>query len=729
MYKKFFGLKDNPFNVTPDPRYLYSTPHTEEALACLQYCVQGRKGFVMLTGDVGTGKTTLLNKLLEWLHQEDIASAFVFNPRLNPFQFLDYTLSDFGVNCASRLKSAILTELNQWLLDRFKAGSTAVLIVDEAQDASPELLEEIRLLANLETPSGKLLQIVLSGQQEFEMKLRLPEFRQLRQRISLRCKTFPLSLEETRQYVVTRLQVAGSDGRQIFSPTAVEALHTYSEGIPRVINILCEDSLINAFADHESVVPKEIVEAVAKELELDIYPPTAPPPLTQQPVYPREREGGLALIQPSEPDEPPQVTRKPAAPVPRPQPSSTVAAAPAARVAAPVEPVRKVEEPPGLVMAQPASAEAPIASRARETSNATAPAPRAPEPLLTPRPSIQAPQPPASEDEILQTLKPQKLATKPQPASPAPKPTPPPARPFVIPLAPKAGRSGTQGWILWAAVAGTLLLGSVGAIVLIKWRESGHAVSSPPATQAIKPPEPQAPALVVQPTPAPTSTAAVPSPATTTESQSPVRPAPTVQVEKKPEEPKPPVRVARQQEERPARVVRPRPQRAAPQPSAAEEPAAPADALVGGLVVTANIDGARISVDGRTSPEWVTPQALTRLPVGTHHIVVSKAGYEDVASQVVVQEGQTAVFRAQLNAAGGEINIITNPPGLGVSIDGGPFTPSPAQSVVGVGQHTYRIKLPDSRIYEGNFEMRSGSIITRRVDFSAGEWLTPAPPK
>src|SRR3990172_4616813 len=129
MYKKFLGLKENPFNVTPDPRYLYSTGHTEEALACLTYCVEARKGFVLLTGDVGTGKTTLLNKLLEWLRQQQIASAFVFNPRLNAFQFLDYTLSDFGINCESRLKSAILADLNNWLLARHQAGTTAVLIV------------------------------------------------------------------------------------------------------------------------------------------------------------------------------------------------------------------------------------------------------------------------------------------------------------------------------------------------------------------------------------------------------------------------------------------------------------------------------------------------------------------------------------------------------------------------------------------------------------------------
>jgi general secretion pathway protein A len=170
MYKQFFGLKENPFNVTPDPRYLCETDHTREAQACLTYCVQARKGFAMLTGDVGTGKTTLLNKLLEDLRRDDISTAFVFNPRLNPFQFLDYMMADFGLNFETRLKSHLLSQFNQWLLERYEAGSTTVLIVDEAQDASAEVLEEIRLLTNLETSSEKLLQIILAGQVEADLR-------------------------------------------------------------------------------------------------------------------------------------------------------------------------------------------------------------------------------------------------------------------------------------------------------------------------------------------------------------------------------------------------------------------------------------------------------------------------------------------------------------------------------------------------------------------------------
>jgi hypothetical protein len=158
-------------------------------------------------------------------------------------------------------------------------------------------------------------------------------------------------------------------------------------------------------------------------------------------------------------------------------------------------------------------------------------------------------------------------------------------------------------------------------------------------------------------------------------------------------------------------------------------PAAAGESLFGGLVVTANIEGARVSVDGRSSAGGTAPQEISHLPVGAHTIVVSKPGYEDVSAQVVIQEGRTTLFRAQLTPAGGEINILTNPPGLSVSVDGGLFSPSPLQAQVSVGAHSYRIKLPNGRIYEGSFEMRNGTMITRRVDFSAGDWLAPAGPQ
>jgi type II secretory pathway predicted ATPase ExeA len=268
MYKEFFGLRANPFNVNPDPRYLFLTRHTEEALACLTYGIQSRKGFVLLTGEVGTGKTTLINKLLEWLRLQQVATAFIFNSRMNVPQFLDYMMADFGIPCDSKSKSQILQRLYNWLLDRYRAGETAVLIVDEAQNLTDEVLEEIRMLTNLETFTEKLLQIVLVGQPELEAKLKQPQLRQLRQRLTLRAKTHPLTIDETKAYVQQRLRIAGSDGRQIFDPEALTAIHKYSAGIPRVVNLLCEHCLVSAFVDQKSTITAQIVDAVAGDFDL-----------------------------------------------------------------------------------------------------------------------------------------------------------------------------------------------------------------------------------------------------------------------------------------------------------------------------------------------------------------------------------------------------------------------------------------------------------------------------
>jgi len=268
MYKEFYGLRANPFNVNPDPRYLFLTRHTEEALACLTYGIQSRKGFVLLTGEVGTGKTTLINKLLEWLRLQQVATAFIFNSRLNVPQFLDYMMADFGIPCDSRAKSQILLRLYNWLLDRYRAGETAVLIVDEAQNLSDEVLEEIRMLTNLETFTEKLLQIVLVGQPELEQKLKQPQLRQLKQRLTLRAKTHPLTLEETKAYIQQRLRIAGSNGNQIFEPESMISIHRYSSGIPRVINLVCEHCLVSAFVDQQKVIGPSVVDNVARDFDL-----------------------------------------------------------------------------------------------------------------------------------------------------------------------------------------------------------------------------------------------------------------------------------------------------------------------------------------------------------------------------------------------------------------------------------------------------------------------------
>jgi general secretion pathway protein A len=278
MYKSFFGLRENPFNVSPDPRYLFITKDVEEALSGLMYGIQTRKGIITLTGEVGTGKTTLVNRLLDWLRNNRARTAFLFNSRMNSMQLFDFILAEFDIVCGSQSKSQQLMKLNQWLTERYRAGETTVLIIDEAQNLRLSVLEEIRMLTNLETATEKILQIVLSGQPELDEKLKLPELRQLRQRIMIRCRTAPLNKEHTRDYIFERLRIAGatSGGETIFSAKAVEAIHMFSMGVPRVINLLCEHSLINGYARQRRPIDAEMIEELAREFQLDEVEPVAP---------------------------------------------------------------------------------------------------------------------------------------------------------------------------------------------------------------------------------------------------------------------------------------------------------------------------------------------------------------------------------------------------------------------------------------------------------------------
>jgi general secretion pathway protein A len=269
MYKNFFGLRENPFNVNPDPRFLYLALQTQKALDELTYGIQNRKGLILLTGEAGTGKTTLINCILDWLRHRETPTAFIFNSRLNTNHLFEFILTDFGIPIDIPSKSNMLMRLNAWLIECFRAGKSPVLIVDEAQGLSSKLLEEIRLLVNLETSSEKLLQIVLAGQPELEDKLNRPELRQLRQRITFRCSTRTLTLEESRGYITERLRISGAMGDPIFASEAMDAVHFYSRGIPRVVNLLCEHALINAYAEHFRPVPARMVEKAARELSLD----------------------------------------------------------------------------------------------------------------------------------------------------------------------------------------------------------------------------------------------------------------------------------------------------------------------------------------------------------------------------------------------------------------------------------------------------------------------------
>lgn len=269
MYNHYFGLQTTPFGSSPDPRFLCLLPDTREALACLQYGIVTRRGFVVMTGEVGTGKTTILRTVLDSFVKEKVSTAFVFNPRLEFLDFLEFVLTDFGLTPTVRTKAGMLLQLNKWLVERFRDGVLCVIIVDEAQNLDWDMLEEIRLLTNLETSSHKLLQIVLSGQPELEEKLRAPRVRQLRQRVSVWCKTRALTLNETRTYVNERLRIAGAK-ETVFSPEAVELIYEYSKGIPRLINLVCEHVLISAFVEQVRPVPPHIVTGVGKDLDLEL---------------------------------------------------------------------------------------------------------------------------------------------------------------------------------------------------------------------------------------------------------------------------------------------------------------------------------------------------------------------------------------------------------------------------------------------------------------------------
>ena len=271
MYRSFFGIRALPFGSSPDPRFLYVMPQIRETLACLQYGIAARKGFVVMTGEVGTGKTTLLKTVLSTFSKGRVSTAFVFNPRLDVLDFLEFVLTDFGIEPTNRTKSGMLIQLNRWLVERYRDHGVCVIVVDEAQNLSWELLEEIRLLTNLETSSEKLVQIVLSGQPELEEKLRNPVVRQLRQRVSLWCKTRALTAEETQAYVAERLHIAGAS-EPVLLPEAIELVHQYSRGIPRLINLICEHALISAYVEQVKPVPARIVEEVSSELDLEQQP-------------------------------------------------------------------------------------------------------------------------------------------------------------------------------------------------------------------------------------------------------------------------------------------------------------------------------------------------------------------------------------------------------------------------------------------------------------------------
>jgi type II secretory pathway predicted ATPase ExeA len=272
MYKAFFRLTRNPFEISPDPYFLFATARHNEALASIVHGVLRHKGFIVVTGEVGTGKTLLVRCLLELLRRQDIASANVFNPCLSPLEFLRYIVGDLGIKATNQDKGSILLELNNYLIARHRNHTTTVLIVDEAQHLEPELLEEIRLLTNLETSQQKLLQIVLVGQPELDQKMDSLDLRQLKQRVAMRCQLEPLQEEETKSYILRRLQRAGANSHAtiMFPEETIASVYRYSRGIPRLINTVCENALIATYAEKALSVRPEVIDEVANDLRLNV---------------------------------------------------------------------------------------------------------------------------------------------------------------------------------------------------------------------------------------------------------------------------------------------------------------------------------------------------------------------------------------------------------------------------------------------------------------------------
>jgi general secretion pathway protein A len=278
MYTEHFGFSDVPFSVTPDPRFFYANPLYHEAFASLRYGIESRKGFVVITGEVGTGKTTLLKIFMQSV-ESTIHTAFIFNPKLSFTELLRFILNDLGISNSVEDRLTLMGRLNDYLIEQLKKDHIVALLVDEAQDLSDEVLEELRLLSNFETDKDKLIQIVLMGQPELDERLDQPGLRQLKQRVGIRCRLAPLGRHEIIPYMNHRLKTVGYEGKELFDRDAVERITLYSKGIPRLINVICDNALLIAYAASKRKVSAEMVEEVARDLQLGAPRPikAAPP--------------------------------------------------------------------------------------------------------------------------------------------------------------------------------------------------------------------------------------------------------------------------------------------------------------------------------------------------------------------------------------------------------------------------------------------------------------------
>lgn len=273
MYEAFYGLRERPFELTPNPRFLFMTSLHREALTTLEYGLSGRTGIALLVGEAGTGKTTVVHAALQSQSARQSHPVYLNNPSLTRAEFIEFLAAGFGLSAdAGKSKTRCLSELTEVLATRHASGMVAALIIDEAQCLPDPLLEEIRLLANIESASEKLLSIVLAGQPELADRLNHPALRQLKQRVGLRCSLLPLRPAETSAYISARVRVAGSEATRLFTPQAIQTIHDRSGGIPRTISVICDNALVSGFALDRQPVDEQIVLEVCRDFDFGEQP-------------------------------------------------------------------------------------------------------------------------------------------------------------------------------------------------------------------------------------------------------------------------------------------------------------------------------------------------------------------------------------------------------------------------------------------------------------------------
>jgi len=672
VYKKFFNLNEDPFNVSPDPRFFCSTAEIEEAFTHVLSGIRHRKGLILLTGEVCTGKTILLKKLMDKLRGESTATAFVFNPILKTSEFFDYVLSDFGLAHDSEDKPRMVRVLHQWILERTNRGQNTVLIIDEAQDLPSDVLEEIRLLSNLETPSEKLLQIILSGQPEIEVKLDQPGLRLLNQRIGLRRRTHVLTLADASNYVAHRLNVAGGDVWTIFTSEAVASVYRFSQGIPRVINLLCQHALIWAYAEHEKPIGGGIIEEVAKDFGLDVNASPYQPLLDE----------AVKVFKAESVAHPPE---KKAEPIPPPR---SVTARPS--TSSPLEISTRAEKPASARI----SAKAGFAAHP-ETGKGATPVPVK---LKTPSSDVRMPKGGISPAE--------KSVRRPRQSRNIPEPI---FSNLSVPATANIDRPKSLRWTLLILMVASIAFAgysfwinrtTVNLPAMVSALAETLRPSTPPKARGQGQVSPQP--AVVAPRENPSAIKPTPPPGTTKEESLPMAASASSLVG--------------QQDSATQRGVLPAQQVNA---GTFQQPPPPG----GWLLVKSNVSGAAIILDGRGRSEWITPHTFRDLSAGSHKVIVSKPGYQGAERSVRVEPGREISLNAILTPANGLVGISTDPTAAEVFIDGKSYGPSPVLIKVAVGEHAFSVRQTGWESVSGTLTVRDQAVTTRNIS------LPPATPQ